>query len=113
MLVILYDLMWVKIKHEEVVSDEEIPEEVLIVIKMTDLIELECPFVGCDLGVAGAKYKTPKLSHDMALQMIEMHAKSHDQGRGGDQQRQEPGNECFYLTRENPPTFAAKGDIRG
>ena len=80
---------------------------------MMDAIELECPVGDGNLGVAWAKYKTPKLRHDMALQMMEMHAKSHDQGRGGDQQRQEPGNECFYLTRENPPTFAEKGDIRG
>ena len=81
-------------KHEEVVSDNKIPKEV-IMFSMMDAIELECPVGDGNLGVAWAKYKTPKLGHDMALQMMEMHAKSHDQGRGGDQQRQEPGNECF------------------
>ena len=91
-----------QLKHEDVVrgdditsTSDEVPGVKGSNISMTDSIELECPIGGCNHGVAGAKYKTPKLGHDMALQMMEMHAKSHDQGRGGDQQRQEPGNECF------------------
>ena len=98
-----------KIKHKEVVSVEEILEEVLIVIRMTDLIEIECPIVGCDLGVAGAKYKTPKLDHDRALRMMKLHAKSHDQGHGGDQQRQEPGNGCFTKPEKTRRPSLQKG----
>ena len=65
------------------VSVKKIPKE-MIIFNMTDAIELECPVGGCNYGVAGAKYKTPKLGQDMALQMMEMNVKSHDQGRGGD-----------------------------
>ena len=91
------------------VSDNEIPKEVLIVIKMTDLIELECPFVGCDLGVAGSKYKTPELDQDKALRMMKLHAKSHAQGPGGEQRRQEPGDGCFTKPEKTRRPTLQKG----
>ena len=97
-----------KIKQEELLSDKKSPKEVTN-FSMTDAIELECPIGGCNHGVAGAKYKTPKLGHDMALQMMEMHAKSHDLGRGGDQRRQEPGNECFTKPEKTRRPTLQKG----
>ena len=50
-----------------------------------DLIELECPVVGCNHGIAGAKYKTPKLDYEKAIDILKMHVASHDQGHGGEQ----------------------------
>ena len=97
-----------KLKHEVVVSDEVIPGEVII-ISMTDLIELECPAGDCNFGVAGAKYKTPKLGQDMAMEIMEMHVKSHDQGRKGDQRRQVPGNECFTKPEKTRRPSLKKG----
>ena len=35
-------------------------------------VELECP-AHCDLGVGGAKYRTPALEFDFAFQMLDMH----------------------------------------
>ena len=73
-------------QYEEVVGDEDNPsvEEDpghLLIHSMAELIELECPVGGCVLGQAGAKYRTPKLDHDKAMRMLELHAKSHDQVR--------------------------------
>ena len=97
-----------KFKQEEVVSNKKIPKE-LVIFSMTDAIELECPVGGCNHGVAGAKYKTPKLDQGMALQIMEIHVKSHDQGRGGDQRRQEPGNECFTKPEKTRRPSLQKG----
>ena len=47
-----------------------------------DLIELECPAVGCNHGVAGAKYRTPKLEYEKAFDILKMHVASHDQRHG-------------------------------
>ena len=105
-----------QLKHEDLVrgdditsTSDEVPGIKGSNIRMTDPIELECPIGGCNHGLAGAKYKTPKLSHDMALQMMEMHAKSHDQGRGGDQRRQEPGTECFTKPEKTRRPTLQKG----
>ena len=45
-------------------------------------IELECPVVGCDLGEAGGKYKTPPLPSEQALQLLTMHNQNHVQAQG-------------------------------
>ena len=49
-------------------------------------VELECP-AHCDLGVGGAKYKTPALEFDFALQMLDIHLADghgiHGGGGGG------------------------------
>ena len=46
------------------------------------LIELECPVVGCELGEAGGKYKTPPLPSGQALQLLTMHNQNHTQAQG-------------------------------
>ena len=76
---------------------------------MTDLIELECPFGGCDLGAAGTKYMTPKMDHDKAMRMLELHAKSHDQVCGAEQRRQEPGERCFTKPERTSRPSLQKG----
>ena len=45
-------------------------------------IELECPVVGCELGEAGGKYKTPPLPSGQALQLLTMHNQNHTQAQG-------------------------------
>ena len=35
-------------------------------------VELECP-ARCDLGIGGAKYKTPALEFDFAFQLLDRH----------------------------------------
>ena len=49
-------------------------------------VELECP-AHCDLGVGGAKYRTPALELDFALQMLDIHLADghgiHGGGGGG------------------------------
>ena len=45
-------------------------------------VELECT-ARCDLGVGGAKYKTPALEFDNALQMLDRHRADCHEGRGG------------------------------
>ena len=45
-------------------------------------IELECPVVGCELGEAGGKYKTPPLPSEQALQLLTMHNQNHTQAQG-------------------------------
>ena len=101
-------------QYEEVVGDEDKPsvEEdpgQLLILSMADSIELECPVGGCVLGQAGAKYKTPKLDHDKAMRMLELHAKSHDQVRGADQRRQEPGDGCFTKPEKTRRPSLQKG----
>ena len=76
---------------------------------MTDLIEFECPFGDCDFGAAGTKYKTPKTDHDKAMRMLELHAKSHDQVRGAEQRRQEPGEGCFTKPEKTRRPSLQKG----
>ena len=45
-------------------------------------IELECHVVGCELGEAGGKYKTPPLPSEQALQLLTMHNQNHVQAQG-------------------------------
>ena len=49
---------------------------------MADPIELECPVVGCDLGEAGGKYKTPPLPSGEAIQLLTIHNQNHAQAQG-------------------------------
>ena len=49
---------------------------------MADPIELECPVVGCDLGEAGGKYKTPPLPSGEAIQLLTIHNQNHAQSQG-------------------------------
>ena len=49
-------------------------------------VELECP-ARCDLGIGGAKYKTPALEFDFAFQLLDRHLADghglHGEGGGG------------------------------
>ena len=51
-------------------------KEILDVINMA-LVALECPVAGCDLGVNGAKYKTPELEAELTMEMLRLHGQSH------------------------------------
>ena len=81
----------------------------MLINNMTDMIELECPVGGCDLGAAGATYKTPKMDLDRAMRMLELHAKSHDPVRGADQVRQEPVDGCFTKPEKTRRPSLQKG----
>ena len=45
-------------------------------------IEIECPVVGCELGEAGGKDKTPPLPSEQARQLLTMHNQNHVQAQG-------------------------------
>ena len=74
-----------------------------------DLIELECPVVGCNHGMAGEKYKTPKLEYEKAIDILKMHVASHDQSQGGEQRRQEPGDGHFTKPEKTRRPSLQKG----
>ena len=47
-------------------------------------IQLECAVVDCQFGDAGAKYKTPALEAEIALQLLNIHRQdTHRLGQGG------------------------------
>ena len=81
----------------------------MIAVSMTDLVELECPVVGCIHGVAGEKYKTPKLEYEKAIDILKMHVASHGQGQVGNQRRQEPGDGCFTKPEKTRRPSLQKG----
>ena len=80
-----------------------------IVIAMVDSVQLECPIGGCTLGDNGSKYKTPNLAPEMAMRMLEIHAKSHDQGHEGGQRHHEPGDGCHTKPEKTRRPSLQKG----
>ena len=80
-----------------------------IVTAMVDSVQLECPIGGCTLGDNGSKYKTPKLGPEMAMRMLEIHAKSHDQGQEGGQRHHEPGDGCHTKPEKTRRPSLQKG----
>ena len=76
---------------------------------MVDSVELECPVGGCTFGDSGSKYKTQKLDPEMAMNMLEIHAKSHDQGQGGGQRHHEPGDGCHTKPEKTRRPSLQKG----
>ena len=38
---------------------------------------IECTYVGCNLGVGGAKWRTPEYELEHALKMLEVHMVNH------------------------------------
>ena len=51
---------------------------------------IECTYVGCSLGVGGAKWRTPEYELEHALKMLEMHMVNHV-GQAGQLQRHRDG----------------------
>ena len=66
-------------------------------------IQLECTVVDCNLGAAGARYKTPALEEQVAIQMLNNYREdTHARGHGGRQQQEQLGGEAHSKVEKLP-----------
>ena len=73
-------------------------------------IQLECAVVDCQFGDAGAKYKTPALEAEIALQLLNIHRQdTHRLGQGGQQQQEQPGDASRSKVEKVPRPSLQKG----
>ena len=73
-------------------------------------IQMECTVVDCNLGAAGARYKTPALEEQVAIQMLNNHREdTHARGQGGRQEPERLGGEARSKVEKVPRPSLQKG----